>query len=85
MGTQKKPAEIKAVVIEKTGLTDFDDDHFEAPLSLWAKGLTSDRLSEFGRSFLARQAIADLVRRLQIIDTLKRHPEIADVPLPPIL
>ena len=73
------------MVIEKTGLTDFGDDHFEAPLSLWAKGLTSDRLSEFGRSFLARQAIADLVRRLQIIDTLKRHPEIADVPLPPIL
>lgn len=79
------PEEIKAAAVEGTGLTDFGDEHFETPLSLWAKGLTSDRLSEFGRSFLARQAVADLVRRLQIIDTLKRHPEIADVTLPPIL
>ena len=80
-----KPAEIKAAASERAGLSDFGDDHFEAPLKLWADGLTSDRLSEFGRAFLARQAVADLVRRLQIVDTLKRHPEIADVTLPPIL
>ncbi len=79
------PYEIKAAAMEKAGLSDFGDDHFEAPLALWADGLTSDRLSDFGRTFLARQAVADLVRRLQIIDTLKQNPEIAEVPLPPIL
>ncbi len=78
-------AEIKALAVDKTGLTDFGDDHFEAPLALWAEGLKSDVLSEFGREFLARQAVSDLTKRLRIIDTLKRHPEIAEVPLPPIL
>ena len=80
-----EPEDLKVAAVERTGLSDFGDGHFEAPLRLWSKGLTSDRLSEFGRNFLARQAVADLVRRLQIIDTLKRHPEIAEVTLPPIL
>ncbi len=79
------PADFMTAATQRTGLSDFGDDYFKAPLKLWADGLTSGRLSEFGCGFLSRQAVADLVRRLQIIETLKLHPEIADVTLPPIL
>ena len=47
--------------------------------------LVVHKISDFGRKFLSRQLLKDLIRRLQIIDCLKRNPEIEDTPIPPIL
>jgi hypothetical protein len=38
-----------------------------------------------GRRFLRSLAVRDLGRRLRVLDTLRRHPEIAAVPVPPIV
>ena len=70
---------------EGAGLDDFGSDHFMEPLRLWCDDLRSDRLTEYGREFLRRQALTDLTRRLQVIDTLHRHPEIDEFVLPRIV
>ena len=38
-----------------------------------------------GGQFLRSRAVRDLVRRLRVLDTLREHPEIAAVPIPPIV
>jgi hypothetical protein len=70
---------------QKTGLSDFGDDWFMGSLQAYLKGLDGPQISEFGKEFLARQAVKDLCRRLAIIDCLKKNPEIEDTPIPPIL
>jgi hypothetical protein len=70
---------------QQTGLSDFGDDWFMAPLEAYLSGLEGPQISEFGKEFLARQAVKDLSRRLAIIDCLKKNPEIEDTPIPPIL
>ncbi len=69
----------------ETGLTDFGDDWFMGPLAAYVVDLQGEHLSEWGRAFLTRLVRKDLVRRLQIVDCLRRHPEIEDTPIPPIL
>ena len=70
---------------QDSGLTDFGDDWFRGPLAAYASDLGGAQISDFGRKFLSRQLLKDLIRRLQIIDCLKRNPEIEDTPIPPIL
>lgn len=70
---------------QKTGLSDFGDDWFMGSLEAYLGGLNGPQVSDFGREFLARQAVKDLCRRLAIIDCLKKNPEIEDTPIPPIL
>ena len=70
---------------QKTGLSDFGDDWFMGSLEAYLGALDGPQISEFGREFLARQAVKDLSRRLAIIDCLKQHPEIEGTPIPPIL
>ena len=67
------------------GLDDFGDDWFLGPLTAWAEDLGQPILNDFGRRFLRSLAVKDLVRRLQVLDELRRHPEITDVPIPPVL
>jgi len=67
------------------GLDDFGDDWFLGPLAAWADDLAQPNLSEFGRRFLRSLAVNDVARRLRVLDVLRRHPEIADVPIPPVL
>ena len=71
--------------MEKTGLSDVGDDWFMAPLSAWATDLAQSNLSEFGRRFMKSLAVRDVGRRLRVLDTLRAHPEIGDVALPPIV
>ena len=68
-----------------TGLDDFGDDWFLGPLGAWAEDLAQPTLSDFGRRFLRSLAVKDVARRLRVLDVLRRHPEIADVPIPPVL
>ena len=70
---------------QQTGLSDFGDDWFLGPLGAYVTDLEADHLSDFGRTFLARQAVKDLARRLRIVDCLKHNPGIEETPLPPIL
>jgi hypothetical protein len=67
------------------GLDDFGDDWFLGPLTAWAEDLGQPILNDFGRRFLRSLAVKDLARRLQVLDTLRRHPEIAEVRIPPVI
>jgi hypothetical protein len=71
--------------VATTGLTDFGDDWFREPLAAWAEDLQQPNLTEFGVTFLRNLVERDLVRRLRVVATLREHPEIAEVPIPPIL
>lgn len=70
---------------QKTGLSDFGDDWFMGSLEAYVSDLSNQHLSEWGAAFLTRLPVKDLVRRLQIIDCLKRNPQIEETPIPPIL
>ena len=59
--------------VEETGLSDFGDDWFRGPLEAYVSDLGARHLSDWGNAFLTRLVRKDLVRRLQIIDCLKRH------------
>ncbi|MCA1843475.1 MAG: sulfotransferase, partial [Actinobacteria bacterium] len=67
------------------GLDDFGDDWFLGPLAAWVEDLAQPNLNDFGRRFLRSLAVKDVARRLRVLDVLSRHPEIADVPVPPML
>jgi hypothetical protein len=69
----------------RTGLSDWGDQWFRQPLAAWVEDLHSDHLNDTGRSFFTSLAVRDLCRRLEVIDTLRRHPEIDDVVIPPIV
>jgi hypothetical protein len=58
---------------------------FLGPLSAYAADLAQPNLTEFGRQFLRSRAVRDLVRRLRVLETLRERPEIAAVPIPPIV
>ena len=70
---------------DETGLKDFGDGWFMDPLEAYTRSLQAPHLSEWGLAFLIRLVVKDLVRRLQIVDCLKRNPDIEEVPIPPIL
>lgn len=66
-------------------LDDFGDDWFLGPLAAWSDDLGQPNLNDFGRRFLRSLAVKDIARRLRVLDVLRRHPAIADVPIPPVL
>ena len=70
---------------ERTGLSDWGDDWFRQPLAAWVDDLQSDHLNDAGRSFFASLAVRDLCRRLEVVDTLDRFPQIDEVVIPPIV
>jgi hypothetical protein len=76
---------ILADAVEHAGLDDFGETWFLGPLSAYAADLEQLNLTEFGRQFLRSRAVLDLVRRLRVLETLRQHPEIAAVPIPPIV
>ncbi len=66
-------------------LSDFGDAWFRGPLDAWSRDLQQPNLTPFGRGFLRSLAVRDLVRRLHVLEVLRRHPEIEQTPLPPIV
>jgi len=76
--------ELRAKARKNTGLDDFGDEWFMGPLNAYLKDLGSPYLSEWGRAFLARLAVRNLERKLQVVDCLKQNPEIENTPIPPI-
>lgn len=71
--------------IENTGIDDIGDEWFLTPLAAWSHDLESDNLTDAGRAFLRRLAVNDVVRRLEVLRTIREHPEILDVDVPPIV
>lgn len=67
------------------GLRDLGDDWFLGPLGAFAEDLAQPNLNDFGRRFLRSLAVRDVARRLRVLDVLRRNPEIADVPIPPVV
>ncbi len=78
-------AELLAEAAARAGSDDFGDDWFRTPLELYVADLADAPLSDDGRQFMAEQAVRDLVRRIEVLDFLDRHPEIDDVQIPPIV
>lgn len=70
----------------RTGLSDFGEPSFREPLSIFTQALEEEAaLTPIGR-FIARHEVRTLLEnRLQIEDTLRRHPEIEDEPVAPPL
>jgi hypothetical protein len=77
--------DIVADAIAATGITDVGDDWFMTPLALWASDLEHPNLTDRGRRFLRSLAVREVSRRLRVLDTIRRHPEIGDVEIPPIV
>jgi hypothetical protein len=76
---------LKEQAVAQAGFSDFGDAWFETPLAAWVEDLQGPLLSERGRGFMARLAVANLTRRLELIDCFKRNSAIDDVVIPPIL
>jgi hypothetical protein len=70
---------------ERCDLNDFGSDDFRTPLEAWIDDLAHPRLNDPAREHLTREVGRDLVKRLRIVDTLKRRPEIDQLELPPIV
>jgi hypothetical protein len=71
--------------IARTGLDYLGSSHFERFLDAWCTDLSSGRLSDAGKAFFARQAARNIETRLRVLDAIRRHPEIEQVRLPPIV
>lgn len=78
-------AAIVEEAIAATGIDDIGDDWFLRPLAAWADDLRNDNLTDTGRAFLRRLAVSDVRRRLEVFETIRQHPEILDVEVPPIV
>ena len=63
----------------KTGLSDFGEDSWREPFQVYLKSLESEaQLTLFGRLMARNDLILWLSTRLEVMDWLKRHPEIED-------
>ena len=85
MGGGPNADDIVEEAIAATGIDDVGDDWFMTPLAAWASDLGHPNLTDRGRRFFRSLAVRDVSRRLRVLDTLRRHPEIDDVEIPPIV
>jgi hypothetical protein len=85
MDTTGEVDRILAEAAKRAGLDDFGEAWLLGPLSAYVADLEQPNLTEFGRKFLRSRAVHDIARRLRVLETLRQHPEIAAVPVPPIV
>lgn len=63
----------------KTGLSDFGEDSWREPFQVYLKSLESEaQLTLFGRLMARNDSILWLTTRLEVMDWLKRYPEIEE-------
>lgn len=66
----------------RTGLDDFGAPGFRERLALWMKSTDDDaELSAVGRASAFNEAVRMASNRLQVEDTIRRHPEIENIPI----
>lgn len=85
MGNGLNVESIIGDAIDKSGIDDIGDEWFLTPLAAWSHDLESDNLTDSGRVFLRRLAVNDILRRLEVLQTIRQHPEILDVEIPPLV
>ncbi|MFT4615191.1 MAG: hypothetical protein ACI9NT_002343 [Bacteroidia bacterium] len=67
---------------QNTGLADFGEEDFEAPLKMLITGLQSEaQLSQLGRMISRTDLLRTLENRLGMVALLKKHPEIEEQPI----
>jgi len=67
---------------DNTGLSDFGEDDFRAPLALLLDGLEKEaQLSLLGRMIARGDLLRTLENRLGMVELFKKHPEIAEQPI----
>lgn len=72
-------ASLLASAMQATGLSDFGDDHWREPFRILLRSLEEESgLHLIGRIRTRSELLQLLTARLQIEDTYKRHPEIAN-------
>lgn len=77
------PEDLLATARQTSGLEDFGDPAFRAPLAILAKSLESEAALNFdGQTFLRARLIELLRRRLYLERDFALHPEMAAIPLP---
>jgi sulfotransferase family protein len=73
------PDELVEAAEEETGLTDFGSDSFREGLLRLTTALTEEAgLSELGAEIMRMRLTGLLSARLRVVDTVLRHPEIAE-------
>jgi len=76
------PDALLAAASRRTGLADFGDDRFRAPLRLLVESLEEDaRLTAFGRLAARRDLLRLLENRLRLQDAYTRHPDLLADPI----
>lgn len=85
MGDGLDASDLVADAVAATGIEDVGDDWFLTPLGAWSTDLRQTNLTDTGRRFFRSQAVKDVARRLRVLDTLRAHPEIREVELPPVV
>ncbi|MCB9743546.1 MAG: sulfotransferase [Alphaproteobacteria bacterium] len=81
-----EPEALIAAARARTGLEDLGPhDPREALATLTEAVRREAGLSFLGRQGVIQELIDRLAERLRVVEALKRHPEIAETPLPPIL
>ncbi|WP_371433300.1 sulfotransferase [Novosphingobium sp.] len=74
------PEAVLAAAQQGMGLSDFGPDDFRERLAVWMRAGDNDtELSAAGRASLFSEAVRLASNRLQLEDTVKRHPEILDI------
>jgi hypothetical protein len=78
-----EPEALLEAAASAAGLDDFGDPAFREPLDVLTRSLrTESGLSPAGTVASHTQLVKFLVNRLRLVDLLRRHPEIHDVPVP---
>lgn len=73
---------VLGAAMAETGLSDFGAPDFRERLDLWIRALDEDKgLNDFGRASNIQSLIRFAANRLKIEDLLRKHPEIADIPI----
>ena len=76
------PSDVIAAARKATGLHHFDSDSFREGLDILAYDLNRSRhVTEIGLDRLQGLYVANLANRLRVADHLRRHPEVASVPV----
>ncbi|MEM8500005.1 MAG: sulfotransferase [Pseudomonadota bacterium] len=81
-----KGEELLSKAAKETGLNDFGDDSFREPMELLLSSLRDEgQLNMMGRMIAKNDVLRLLKTRLEIVDTLKRNPEICEQEIAPPL
>src|SRR5262245_44598016 len=77
------PADLMATARAETGLDDFGDETFREGLEILVRSLRDEaKLNAVGEIALPQMLVRSLSQRLHIENWYRRHPEIADEPIP---